>query len=166
MIVIVLAALGAGGVFALRSVHSSSQGGLSRQLPASFSGLHPGMTESAVAAELGKPLAKSENPKFVHKSPQEWAKIQAQVDAGAAYANDPSTVPSLQIIRLRMELQHRIKDIWTYQPNKYATLLLDFDDTGHLIKWGTVAVMPAGARGSAPGKHAAREKALPVTEQA
>jgi len=139
-------------VVTMRNLHGSALAGGSAGpvLPGVYGSLRAGMTQSEVVAKLGIPSAKSVNAKFVHKSPEEWARLQAQVDATAAQFNDPSAVPSPPLMKLRTQMQHRIKDIWQYEPNKTIYLVLQFDESGRLLKWATAPAMPPGARPHEP----------------
>jgi hypothetical protein len=107
------------------------------ELPKAFQSLRPGMTQSDIVAAVGQPKSKAMNAKFVRKSPSEWAEMERQAHDLATANSDPNAAPDLRMLKINAELQHRTKEIWTYQPTEQIYDILSFDEQGRLIKSGT-----------------------------
>jgi len=106
------------------------------KLPKAFESLRPGMSQSDVIAAVGQPKSKGANPKFVRKSPAEWAEMERQAGELAKANSDPDAAPDLRMLKINAELEHRTKEIWTYQPTDQLYDTLSFDESGRLIKSG------------------------------
>jgi len=93
-----------------------------------------------IVAAVGQPKSKGGNAQFVRKSPAEWAEMERQARDLAKANSDPSAAPDLRMLKINAELQHRTKEIWTYQPTEQLYDISSFDEQGRLIKSGTAIV--------------------------
>jgi hypothetical protein len=120
-------------------------------LPPAYSHLSVGMTQAQVLATLGPPMLRGTNRKFEKKTPAEWAKIQAQVDADAPSEQDLSAPTNLNMLKLNAELEHRVRYVWQYKASSDFYDVLSFDGDGNLMKWGVSPISKAPKRGGGAG---------------
>jgi hypothetical protein len=119
-------------------------------LPSGFNDLQKGMSEQQVTSLIGKPVRQRVNSRYEHKSPAEWATLQAKADANAGTANDPNASVNLADIRLDAQLEHRIKYLWQYKPTANLDAVVGFDDQGNMMRVDYSPTLKAPPGGGGP----------------
>ena len=137
------------GFVAVRSIHSASDSKSAVSptpvgLPSSYADIQAGMTEGEVIKALGRPLQRSVNPRFENRSEKEWAEIQTEAQAAGA-ERDASAAPSVQLLRLGAELNHRVKDSLRYKANSSVYVTFTFDGSDRLLQRWTIPVTTPSA---------------------
>jgi hypothetical protein len=139
-IILVLVAVCIASAFVLmRSVRNASANvpqpvPASIVLPAAYNTIRVGMTEKQVITTLGEPTNRTLNPRFETKTAQQWADIHSQLQAANASNSDLSAAPTMAVLKLGAELNHRIKDTLRYDPSKTDYVMFTFDGSHHLLR--------------------------------
>lgn len=107
------------------------------ELPATYNKIKIGMNENKVLSTIGIPTKKGTNPKFTHKKQDEWLALQQEADKLSLAESNSNSSVNMQLVKINAELSHRIKDIWTYQPNSEVYMVLSFSEEGILLNIGT-----------------------------